>query len=292
MSSDYRSSDLHHPVERGPQCGPPPPAYETAGWDQLVAMAGTLPMEWQEWMRTDLAARQQPGRLMAAVIGRRVRYADDLGEPAALLIYAHVIVVTSGPGAGSSVYLRSGSGQVVEAVVGELGLEEVTVHEVHMVELGPPGQQSVAIDALRSLPWVEVRELDPPGGMSRLHVTATPVPTRTPLPQASLPSSAQSSTGPAIPATIDPAKRPHRRSRRRRRSSFIAVVVVLLFIGYVWYDQDQYNNWVRACYSEGGIPQRTGTDVGSSGQNTVVTYHYTCYAPDGRVISHHSTMGL
>ena len=58
------------------------PEYDPAGWDQLVATAGTLPAERREWMRSDLAALQEPGGLMAAVIGRRVRYPDDPGEPA------------------------------------------------------------------------------------------------------------------------------------------------------------------------------------------------------------------
>jgi hypothetical protein len=140
----------------------PAPIYDTAGWDQLVAAAATLPVDQQEWVRSDLAGRQERGQLMAAVIGRRVRQPDDPGEPAALLIYPHVIVAASGQSAS---YLRPGGSQVVDAVVEEAGLEEVTSNTVHIIELGPPRQQSAALAALRSLSWVKLRELHPNAGM-------------------------------------------------------------------------------------------------------------------------------
>ncbi len=130
--------------------------YDISGWDQLVAAAGTLPTERREWMRRNLAALQEPGQLMAAVIGRRVRFPEDPGEPAALFIYPNVLVAASGSSAG---YLRPGRGKVVDAVVGQPGLEQVTAVGVCIVELGPPGQQRAAIEALRFLSWVDVREL-------------------------------------------------------------------------------------------------------------------------------------
>ena len=140
----------------------PSEQHESSAWDQLVTAAGTLPTERREWMRRNLAALQEADPLMATVIGRRVRYPDDPGEPAALLIYPNVLVAASGLSAG---YLRPGRSKVVDAVVGQPGLEEVTAIGVHIVELGPPRQQRAALDALRSLAWVDVREL--PGTASR-----------------------------------------------------------------------------------------------------------------------------
>jgi hypothetical protein len=153
---------LPHGSRQSEQSDPPAPAYDAAGWDRLAATAGTLPVDRQEWMRTELAKRQERGQLMAAVIGRRARDADDREEPAALLIYPHVIVAASGQAAS---YLRPGGRHVVDASVGQAGLEEVTALQVHIAELGPPGQQSAAIEALRSLPWIEVREMHPYAGM-------------------------------------------------------------------------------------------------------------------------------
>jgi hypothetical protein len=142
--------------------GPPAPTYDTAGWDQVVAAASALPMNQQQWVRSDLAARQERGQLMAAVIGRRVRYPDDPGEPAGLLIYPNVVVAASGQSAS---YLRPGVIQVVDAVVEQAGLEEVTALTVHIVELGPPSQRSSALEVLRSLPWVTLRELSSNSGI-------------------------------------------------------------------------------------------------------------------------------
>jgi hypothetical protein len=153
---------LPHGSRSVEQPGPPAPTYDTVGWDQLVAAAATLPMEQQEWMRSDLAARQERGQLIAAVIGKRVRQPDDAGQPAALLIYPDVIVAASGQSAS---YLRPGGSQIFDAVVGEGGLEEVTAQTVHLVELGPPSQRSVALEALRSLSWVKLRELHPNAGI-------------------------------------------------------------------------------------------------------------------------------
>jgi hypothetical protein len=56
-------------------------------------------------------------------------------------------------------YLRPGGRDSVEAVVGEAGLLEVTAADIHMLELGPPNQQRLAVEALRSLPWVQTHEL-------------------------------------------------------------------------------------------------------------------------------------
>jgi hypothetical protein len=149
-----------HGSRQSEQSDPPAPPYDTAGWDRLAATARNLPVDQQEWMRTELAKQQQRGQLMAAVIGRRAR--DQGGDPAALLIYPHVIVAASGQAAS---YLRPGGRHVVDAAVGQAGLEEVTALQVHIVELGPPDQQSAAIEALRSLSWIQVREMDPYAGM-------------------------------------------------------------------------------------------------------------------------------
>jgi hypothetical protein len=137
----------------------PPPAYDTAGWDQVLVDAGQLSLERQAWIRTDLARRQQTGQLMAAVVGTRERPLHD-GEPAALLIYPNVIVATSGYGTGVNSYLRPGGSHLFDAVVGDQGLLECTTStDFHIVDLGPAHQTSVAIGALRSLPWIQLREL-------------------------------------------------------------------------------------------------------------------------------------
>jgi hypothetical protein len=138
----------------------PGPGYDTAGWDRVLFDAGELPLEKQVWIRNDLASRQQPGQLMAAVVGTQQQQ-PDVSEPAALLIYPNVIVVTRGSGVGESMFLRPGGNHILDAVVGDGGPLELTSTNFHIVDLAPRRQTLAAIQALRSLPWIPLRELHP-----------------------------------------------------------------------------------------------------------------------------------
>jgi hypothetical protein len=133
--------------------------YDKAGWEQLLADTDEFPPETQKWMRDDLASRQPPGRLLAGLIGTLAGNSHGPDEPAALLIYPEVILATSGHGSGQSAYLRPGGKPlIIDTVTKEGRVVEVTALSLRIVELAPPAQTSVALQALQSLPWIKVRE--------------------------------------------------------------------------------------------------------------------------------------
>jgi hypothetical protein len=132
--------------------------YDKDGWEQLLASTEELPLETQEWIRDDLASRQQPGRLLAGLIGTLAGNLDRPNEPAALLIYPEAILATSGHRSGQSTYLRPGNNHVIDTVTKEGRVVEVTGLGFRIVELAPPAQTSAALQALQSLPWIKVRE--------------------------------------------------------------------------------------------------------------------------------------
>jgi hypothetical protein len=140
------------------QVGVVRPVYDKAGWQQLLADTDELPLETQNWIRDDLASRQQPGRLLAGLIGTLAGNSDRPDEPAALLIYPNVILGTSGYGSGQSSFLRSASNHVIDTVIKEGCVVEVTGLGFRIVELAPPAQTSAGLQALQSLAWIKVRE--------------------------------------------------------------------------------------------------------------------------------------
>jgi hypothetical protein len=141
------------------QLGIPRPVYDTVGWEQLLAaVTDELSPETQIWVRNELASRQRPGKLLAAVVGSRARHPDLSLEPAAILVYPEVILATSGYGTGESRFLRPGDKHVFDTVVKDEQLVEVTTLNLHIVDLKPVAGTAAALQALRSLPWIQVRE--------------------------------------------------------------------------------------------------------------------------------------
>jgi hypothetical protein len=134
------------------------PIYDNVGWDALLAATEELLPETQRWMRNDLTARQQPGQLLGAVVGNRPSEPHRDSELSALLVYPEVIVVTSGHETGETMHLRPRGSEVIDTVVRDEHLVEVTVLNMHIVDLEPLAQTTVALQALRSLPWIKIRE--------------------------------------------------------------------------------------------------------------------------------------
>src|SRR5262249_45232636 len=99
------------------------------------------------------------------VVGNRPSQPQRDSEPAALLVYPEVILATSGYGQGQTNFLRPGNNHALEIVIRDEHLVEVTTLNMNIVALKPVTQPTVAPQALRSLPWIRLRERDA-GGQS------------------------------------------------------------------------------------------------------------------------------